>query len=133
MLLSAPKGIMFAAMFVPRIDTIQQKAQRNTAVRVPADQYRSIIAVRRSHGFQSWRPQALLIAAVDNMPSEAESVIASGLTIRFVYMDPDLVLLQRAMSGWFVIRVAVLPMPLLIAYTKNQPQTLPDETLELRL
>jgi len=39
MLLSEPNGIMFAAIFVPRIDTIQTKADRNTANRVLADHW----------------------------------------------------------------------------------------------
>lgn len=38
MLLSDPNGIMFAAMFVPKIDTSHVNADRKTANRVLADQ-----------------------------------------------------------------------------------------------
>jgi hypothetical protein len=48
---SAPNGIMFAAMLVPRIDTIQVNAERKTANRVPPDQYRFNIASSKSQGF----------------------------------------------------------------------------------
>jgi hypothetical protein len=80
-LLSEPKGIMFAAMLVPRIDTIQQNARRKTANRVLPDQYLSRIASSKSHGFQRLRPQVLLIAAVARIPREAETVTAIGLVI----------------------------------------------------
>lgn len=41
------------------------------------------------------------------MPRLAERVTAMGLVINWLYMAPDFVRLQRAMSGWFVIKVAV--------------------------
>ena len=75
---SLPNGIMFAAMLVPRMLNIQQSAARKMAARVPASQYLSRMASRRSHGFQSSRPQVLLMAAVDKMPSDAERVTAMG-------------------------------------------------------
>jgi len=79
-LLSAPNGIMFAAMFVPRIETIQVNAERKTAKRVLADQYLFKMAPRRSHGFHNGlsRPQELLIAAVARIPRAADSVTDSG-------------------------------------------------------
>jgi hypothetical protein len=77
-LLSEPNGIMLAAMFVPRIDTIQTNAERKTAKRVLADQYLSRIAPRRSQGFHKSKPQVLLIAAVARIPSEAERVTPKG-------------------------------------------------------
>ena len=78
MLLSEPNGIMFAAIFVPRIDTIHTKADRKTANRVLADQYRSRIAPSKSQGFHKSKPQVLLIAAVASMPSDAETVTDRG-------------------------------------------------------
>ena len=75
---SAPKGIMFAAMLVPRIETIQVNADRKTAKRTGPDQYLSRMAARRSQGFQRSRPQELLMAAVARIPREAESVTAIG-------------------------------------------------------
>ena len=38
MVLSEPKGIMFAAMLVPRMETVQLVAARKTAKRVDEDQ-----------------------------------------------------------------------------------------------
>lgn len=52
MVLSDPNGIMFAAMLVPRIDTIQVEAERKTAKRVLSDQYLFRMSSSRSHGFQ---------------------------------------------------------------------------------
>lgn len=120
-LLSEPKGIMLAAMFVPRIDTIQTKAERNTAKRVLPDQYLSRIAPSRSQGFHKSKPQVLLIAAVARIPSEAESVTPNGWVNNWDHCAPDSVLLHRAISGWFVMSVAVFPIPLLIAYIMNHP------------
>lgn len=83
MLLSDPNGIMLAAMFVPRIDTIQQNASRKTAKRVLPDQYLSRMASSKSQGFQRGlaRPQVLFIAAVARIPRAAETVTAIGLVI----------------------------------------------------
>jgi hypothetical protein len=78
MLLSDPNGIILAAIFVPRMDTIQTKADRKTANRVPADQYLSRMAPSKSHGFHKSKPQLLLIAAVARIPSEAERVTEMG-------------------------------------------------------
>ena len=78
MLLSEPNGIMLAAMFVPRIDTIQTNAERKTANRVLADQYRSRMAPSKSQGFHNSKPQLLLTAAVERIPSEAERVTDKG-------------------------------------------------------
>jgi hypothetical protein len=78
MLLSEPNGIMFAAIFVPRIDTIQTKAERKTANHVPADQYLSRIAPSKSQGFHRSKTQVLLIAAVARIPSDAERVTDKG-------------------------------------------------------
>ena len=102
----------------------QAPAARKTAHRVPADQSWTRIAFNRSHWFHSARPQALLIAAVERMPKLADRVTAMGLVKSCDHIAPVLVLLQRAMSGWFVISVAVLPMPELMEYMKNQPQPL---------
>lgn len=76
--LSEPNGIMLAAMFVPRMETIQENAARKTAKRVLADQYLSRMAERRSQGFQRARPQLLLTAAVANIPKEADKVTPIG-------------------------------------------------------
>jgi nucleoside permease NupC len=81
MLLSDPKGIMFAAILVPRMDTIQQNASRKTANRVDPDQYLSRIASSRSHGFHKLRCQVLLMAAVERIPRDAETVTAIGFVI----------------------------------------------------
>lgn len=78
MVLSAPNGIMFAAMFVPRIDTIQQNAKRKTAKRVLPDQYLSKMALSKSQGFHRSKPQLLLIAAVAKIPNVADSVTDRG-------------------------------------------------------
>lgn len=75
---SLPRGIIFAATFVPRTRMAQKSAHRNTANRAPDDGYLLRMAVRRSHWFQSLRPQALLIAAVERMPKEAEIVTEIG-------------------------------------------------------
>lgn len=99
MLLSEPNGIMFAAMFVPRIDTIQTKAERNTANRVLADQYLSSIAPSKSQGFHRSKPQVLLIAAVARIPSDAERVTDKGWVASCDHWAPDSVLDHRAMSG----------------------------------
>jgi hypothetical protein len=77
-LLSDPNGIMFAAILVPRIDTIQVKAERKTAKRVLPLQYRSKIAPRRSQGFQRLRPQVLFTAAVARIPRDADKVTPIG-------------------------------------------------------
>ena len=69
---------MFAAMLVPKMETLQPKATRKTAKRVVPDQYRVMIASSKSHWFHSSRPQALLMAAVARMPSEADKVTAIG-------------------------------------------------------
>lgn len=119
--LSDPKGIMLAAMFVPRIDTIHVNAERKIAKRVLADQYLSKMAPNRSQGFQRSNPQVLLIAAVAKMPRDADSVTPIGCVINCDHCAPDLVLLHLAMSGWFVMSVAVFPIPLFIAYIINQP------------
>jgi hypothetical protein len=81
--LSDPNGIILAAIFVPRIETIQQNAERKTANRVLADQYLSRIAPRRSQGFQRGvsRPHVLLTAAVARIPKDAETVTAIGFVI----------------------------------------------------
>ena len=79
MLESDPNGIIFAAIFVPKIDTIQQKANRKTANLVVPDQYLSRIAPIRSHGFHKSRPHELLIAAVARIPRDADTVTAMGL------------------------------------------------------
>ena len=121
MLLSDPKGIIFAAMFVPNIDTIHVNADRNTANRVVPDQYLSSIAPSKSHGFHRSSPQELFIAAVARIPNDAERVTARGFVTNCDHWAPVFVLLHRAMSGWFVISVAVFPMPLLIAYMTNHP------------
>jgi nucleoside permease NupC len=81
MLLSDPNGIILAAMLVPRRDTIQQKASRKIANRVVPDQYLSRIASSKSHGFQRLSPQLLLIAAVERIPRDAETVTAIGFVI----------------------------------------------------
>lgn len=78
MLLSDPKGIILAAILVPRIDTAQQKASRKTANRVVPDQYLSRMASSKSHGFHRLSPQLLLIAAVARIPRDAETVTAIG-------------------------------------------------------
>jgi hypothetical protein len=96
MLESEPKGIMFAAMLVPRILRVHADAARKTANRVLPDQYLSIMASNRSHWFQSCSPQALLIAAVDKIPKLAASVTEMGLAMSCGHMAPVLVLLQRA-------------------------------------
>lgn len=119
--LSDPKGIMLAAMFVPRIDTIHVNADRKIANLVEADQYLSKMAPSRSQGFQRSKPQVLLIAAVAKIPREADNVTPIGCVINCDHCAPDLVLLHRAISGWFVMSVAVFPIPLLIAYIINQP------------
>jgi hypothetical protein len=82
-LLSEPKGIIFAAIFVPRIDTIHVNADKNTANRVLADQYLSRIAPRRSQGFHRGvsRFQELLTAAVARIPRDADRVTAIGFVI----------------------------------------------------
>lgn len=121
MLASEPKGIMLAAMFVPSIDTIQQNASRKIPNRVVPDQYLFRIASSKSQGFQSSSPQELLIAAVERMPKDAESVTANGLVISWDHWAPLLVLLHLAISGWLVMRVAVFPIPLFIALSINQP------------
>lgn len=61
------------------------------------------------------------MAAVARMPKDADSVTARGLVISCAHCEPVLVFDHLAMSGWFVINVAVFPMPLLIAYMMNQP------------
>lgn len=95
---SDPKGIILAATFVPKIETDQAPAAKKTAVRVPASQYRVIIASSRSHWFQIASPQLLLIAAVDRMPSDAERVTAIGFVNNWLHIAPLFVALQRAMS-----------------------------------
>lgn len=82
------------------------------------------MASNKSHWFQSSRPQALLIAAVARIPNEADSVTAMGLVRSCDHIAPHLVVLQRLKSAELVISVAVLPIPELIAYTKNQPRPL---------
>ena len=99
MLESDPNGIMFAAMLVPRIDTIQVKADRKMAKRVLADQYLSRIAPKRSQGFQSSSPQLLFMAAVARIPSEADSVTESGCVMSCDHWAPVFVLLHLAISG----------------------------------
>lgn len=84
-----------------------------------------MIALRRSHWFQSERPQALLMAAVDKIPRLADRVTAMGLVISCDHIAPDLVFDHLAMSGWLVMRVAVFPRPALSAFMKNHPH-LPD-------
>jgi hypothetical protein len=81
MLLSDPNGIILAAILVPRIETIQQKANKKTANLVLPDQYLSRIASSKSHGFQRARPQELLIAAVARIPRDADTVTAMGLVM----------------------------------------------------
>lgn len=119
--LSDPKGIIFAAMLVPKIETIQVNAERKTANRVLEDQYLSNIAPSKSQGFQRSRFQEWLIALVAKIPKDAESVTARGFEMSCDHCAPVFVRDQRAMSGWLVMRVAVLPMPELIAYITNQP------------
>ena len=99
--LSDPNGIMLAAMFVPRIETIQQKAERKTAKRVVPDQYLSRIAPRRSQGFHRGvsSPQELLTAAVASIPRDADTVTAIGFVINWDHWEPVFVLLHLAMSG----------------------------------
>lgn len=92
MLPSEPNGIMLAAMFVPKIDTIHEKAERKTAKRVLGDQYRFKMALKRSQGFQRSKPQELLIAAVARIPSEADKVTAMGLVTNCDHCAPVLVL-----------------------------------------
>jgi len=149
--LSLPKGIMFAATFVPRMLTLQPKAYtydqhsrdkmyggsqlttRRQAKREPPLQYLSMIASKRSHWFQSSRFHALLIAAVERIPNDADKVTAIGLVSNCDHIAPHRVVLQRErselsviivsiISTWhlefktlLVINVAVLPMPELIA------------------
>ena len=122
---------IFAATLVPRIDTVHPAAARKTAVREPAVQYLVKMASNRSHWFQSANPQALLIAAVDKIPRLADNVTAIGLLNSCDHIAPVFVLLHRAISGWFVIRVAVLPIPVLIDQMKNQPQPLVLLVLEV--
>ncbi len=118
---SEPKGIIFAAMLVPRMETIQVNALRKTAKRTLEDQYRSSIAASKSQGFQRFNPHAAFMALVLNIPKLADSVTAMGCEMSWDHCAPVLVFDQRAMSGWLVIRVAVLPMPELMAYMTNQP------------
>jgi hypothetical protein len=125
MLESEPKGIMLAATLVPKRLTAQHPAVRKTAKRTSLLQYLLMMASRRSHWFQSDRPHALLMAAVDRIPRLAERVTAIGLVIICDHIAPDLVLDHLAISGWLVIRVAVFPRPALTAFMKNHPH-LPD-------
>jgi len=125
MLESEPKGIMLAATLVPKRLTAQHPAQRKMAKRTSLLQYLSMIASRRSHWFQSERPHALLMAAVDKIPRLADRVTAIGLVINCDHIAPDLVLDHLAISGWLVMRVAVFPRPALTAFMKNHPH-LPD-------
>lgn len=81
MLESDPKGIIFAAMFVPRIDTIHVKADKNTANLTLPVQYLSKIAPSKSQGFHKSNSQLLLIAAVARIPRDADNVTAIGLVI----------------------------------------------------
>lgn len=81
--LSAPKGIMFAAMLVPKMDMDQHAAAKKTAKRLAGVQYRSRIAERRSHGFQSDNPHVLLMAAVAKIPKVAARVTIIGCTINW--------------------------------------------------
>jgi hypothetical protein len=76
---SEPKGIMFAAILVPKMETVQQAAHRKQANREPGVQYLVIMASIRSHWFHSSRSHALLMAAVDKIPSDADRVTAIGL------------------------------------------------------
>ena len=92
------------------------------------------------------------MAAVERMPRLAERVTAMGLVRTWDHIAPVFVLDQRAMSGygmliyirffercvvndwlltWLVIKVAVFPIPELIAYTKNQPHPLAPEAAEV--
>lgn len=85
--LSLPKGIMFAAMFVPRIKSAQKAAQTKTANLTPDVGYRFMMASRRSHWFHNSKPQALLIAEVDRIPNDADIVTDIGLAIICGQMD----------------------------------------------
>lgn len=63
----------------------------------------------------------MLIAAVLKIPKLADKVTAIGFVNNCDHIAPLFVLDQRAISGWLVINVAVLPIPELIDHTKNQP------------
>lgn len=96
---SEPKGIMLAAMLVPRMLTVHPAAARKTAKRVELLQYLVKMASSKSHWFHNCKFQLLLMAAVDRIPRAAESVTAIGFVNSCDHMAPDFVLLQRAISG----------------------------------
>ena len=106
-LLSAPKGILFAAMSVPNTSKAQKVAQTKMAKRTLERGYLSMMAVRRSHGFQSSSPQLLLIADVAKIPSVALSVMLIGLASSCGQMDAYLLLEYRLKSGALVMRLAL--------------------------